>query len=125
MSATVEGGASPIRSSHESPNRPSERMDTSAAAPVLSTFERERLAALLAGLPDPRRWAVTHRHAPLLCALGLADAPDPGYAHAAQRRLSDPAESRRRALALLDELDRDARSERYEQRRRERRHRRS
>ena len=96
-------------------------MNTPTAGQVLSTLEHDRLAALLAGLPNPRRWAVTHRNAPLLCALRLVDAPDPAYAQAAERRFSDPAESRLRALALLEELDREARSERYEQRRRERR----
>jgi|SRR5215217_1271204 len=96
-------------------------MYPSAASSVLSTSERERLAARLADLQDPRRWAVMHRHAPLLCALGLAEAPDAEYASAARRRFSDPVGSRRRALSLLDELDRDARAERYEQRRRERR----
>jgi hypothetical protein len=96
-------------------------MNTLAAKAVLSTPERERLVALLARLQNPRRWAVTHRNAPLLCALRLLDAPDAAYAQAAQRRFTDPAEIRRRALALLEELDREARSERYEQRRRERR----
>jgi hypothetical protein len=96
-------------------------MNTLAARSVLSTLEHEHLAALLAGLQNPRRWAVTHRNAPLLCALRLLEAPDPAYAEAAERRFADPAEIRRRALALLEELDHEARNERYEQRRRERR----
>jgi hypothetical protein len=59
-------------------------------------------------------------HGPLLCALGLLDSPDPAYTRAAQRHFNDPADTRRRALALLDELDREAHRERYEQRRRAR-----
>jgi hypothetical protein len=96
-------------------------MNILAATSVLSAPEHERLAALLAGLENPRRWAVTHRNAPLLCALRLLEAPDPAYADAAERRFADPAAIRRRALALLDELDHEARNERYEQRRRQRR----
>jgi hypothetical protein len=60
-------------------------------------------------------------HGPLLCALGLLDSPDPAYTRAVHRHFDDPADTRRRALALLDELDRDANGERYEQRRRDRR----
>jgi hypothetical protein len=98
-------------------------METFSPNSILSASERDRLAGLLASLPDPRRWAVGHMHGPLLCALRLVNPADPGYAHAAQRRFVDLADARRRALALLDELDRDARSERYEQRRRQHRHR--
>jgi hypothetical protein len=93
----------------------------SAPSPAVSALERERLAGLLAALPDGRHWAVAHMHGPLLCALGLLRAPDAGYARAAQRRFDNLAETRSRALALLVELDRDARDERYERRRRERR----
>jgi len=56
-------------------------------------------------------------HAPLLCALGILDATDVAYAHAARRRFADPSETRKRTLALIDELDREIRAERYEQRR--------
>ena len=93
-------------------------METLSPNSVLSALERDRLAGLLASLPDTRRWAVGHMHAPLLCALRLVNPADAGYAHAAQRRFLDVADARRRALALLDELDREACSERYEQRRR-------
>jgi hypothetical protein len=96
-------------------------VNRSAPRSALSALEHDRLADLLATLPDRRRWTVAHRQGPLLCALGLLDAPDPAYARAAQRRFDDPVDTRRRALALLAELDRDAREERYEHRRRERR----
>lgn len=92
-------------------------MDTQVLSSPISRHERDRLAGLLASLPPASGWAVRHRHGPLLCALGLIDAPDAAYAHAAHRRFSDPSQTRRRALALLDELDRDARSERYARRR--------
>jgi hypothetical protein len=49
--------------------------------------------------------------------LGILDAPDVGYANAARRRFADPSETKERALALIDELDREARAERYKQRR--------
>ena len=81
---------------------------------VLGTSDRDRLASLLASAPASRRWAVEHRNAPLLCALGILDAPDVDYAHAAQRRFADPSKARGRALALIEELDRDDRVERYE-----------
>src|SRR5215217_8180510 len=96
-------------------------MEPSPPSPVLSPVERTRLADLLAGIPAGRWWGVAHMHGPLLCALGLLDSPDPAYTRAAQRHFDDPADTRRRALALLDELDREAHDERYEQRRRERR----
>jgi hypothetical protein len=83
---------------------------------ALSATDRDRLTRLLALVPPPRRWAVEHRHSPLLCALGIV-APDVGYANAARRRFADPSETKERALALIDELDREARAERYEQRR--------
>jgi hypothetical protein len=91
------------------------RMEALPPTSVLSPAERDRLTGLLAAVPASRRWAVTHMHAPLLCALGLASAPDPSYARAAHRFFADPEKARRRALALLDELDRDHR--RDEQRR--------
>ena len=71
---------------------------------VLSDSERDRLARLLALVAPPHRWAFEHRHAPLLCALGVLDPPDEGYARAARRRFADPAETRDRTLALLVEL---------------------
>lgn len=74
---------------------------------VLSAAELDRLVRLLRALPAHHRWAVEHRHGPLLCALSVIEAPDAGYAHAAGRRFSDAAELRQRALALLDELTRD------------------
>jgi hypothetical protein len=92
-------------------------MEIVVANSTLSTSDLDRLARLLALAPPTRRWAVEHRHAPLLCALGILDARDVGYAHAARRRFADPSEIRERALALIDELDREARAERYEQRR--------
>ena len=82
------------------------------AREALSASELDRLVELLGVLPAGRRWAVVHMHGPLLCALGLVGAPDPGYQRAALRRFNDPIDARRRALALLDELDRDARAER-------------
>jgi hypothetical protein len=96
-------------------------MEIVVADSALSASERDRLARLLALVPPTRRWAVEHRHAPLLCALGILDARDAGYAHAARRRFADPSETRERALALIDELDREARAEHYEQRRHARR----
>lgn len=91
-------------------------MDTLVPTSALSTHEHERLAGLLAALPAGTGWAVRHMHSPLLCALGLIDPPDAAYARAAERRFAGPAHTRRRALALLEQLDRDARFERYEQR---------
>jgi hypothetical protein len=76
----------------------------------LSDAERERLARLLALLPPGHRWALEHRQAPLLYALGIVDAPDDSYLRAARRRFSDPSETRKRALALLVELDRESRA---------------
>jgi hypothetical protein len=96
-------------------------MSPSTPISPLTVVEHERLADLLAVLPASRYWAVSHMHGPLLCALGLLSAPDAAYARAVERRFGDPADNRRRALALLDELTRDARVESYEQRRRERR----
>jgi|tagenome__1003787_1003787.scaffolds.fasta_scaffold20327974_2 hypothetical protein len=84
---------------------------------ALAATDIDRLARLLALVSPPRRWAIEHRHSPLLCALGILDAPDVGYANAARRRFADPAETKERALALIDELDREARAERYKQRR--------
>jgi ribonuclease HII len=96
-------------------------METVAPSRALSTPDRDRLARLLAFVPASRRWAVEHRHAPLLCALGIIDAPDMAYARAAQRRFADPSETRKRALALMEELDRERRAELYEQQRNARR----
>jgi hypothetical protein len=56
-----------------------------------------------------------------LCAVGILDAPDVGYANAARRRFADPLETRERALALIAELDRELAAERYDQRRSARR----
>ena len=64
----------------------------------------------LALVPPPPRWAFEHRHTPLLCALGILDPPDEGYARAARRRFADPSETRERVLALLIELDRETRA---------------
>jgi len=91
-------------------------MGTLDPTSALTMQEYDRLADLLAALPAGQGWAVRHMHSPLLCALGLLDPPDAAYAHAAERRFADPAHTRRRALALLEQLDRDARIERYEQR---------
>ena len=91
-------------------------METVVTNCALSTSDRDQLARLLAVVPPARRWAVEHRHAPLLCALGILEAPDVGYAHAALRRFADTSETRERALALIDELDRETRAERYKQR---------
>jgi hypothetical protein len=77
---------------------------------VLSDSERDRLARLLALVPPPHRWAFEHRHAPLLCALGVLDPPDEGYARAARRRFADPAETRDRTLAFLIDLQRETRA---------------
>jgi hypothetical protein len=85
---------------------------------VLSAAERDRLAGLLALMPESRQWAIAHMHGPLLCVLGLVRPADAAYAHAVQRRFSDPADARRRALALIDELDRDARTRRNSRRHR-------
>jgi hypothetical protein len=93
-------------------------MDTFITSSALSSPERDRLAGLLAAMPAPGRWAVGHMYGPLLCALGLVTPPDAAYAQAAQRRFADSAETRRRALTLLEQLERDARNARYEQRRR-------
>jgi hypothetical protein len=77
---------------------------------VLSDSDRDRLARLLALVPPPHRWAFEHRYAPLLCALGVLDPPDEGYARAARRRFADPAETRDRTLALLIDLQRETRA---------------
>ena len=77
---------------------------------VLSVSERDRLVRLLALLPPSHRWAFEHMHAPLLCAIGILDPPDEGYARAARRRFADPSETRERVLALLVELDRETRA---------------
>ncbi len=87
--------------------RPEETVVTSC---VLSVSERDRLVRLLALVPPPHRWAFEHRHAPLLCAIGILDPPDEGYARAARRRFADPSETRERVLALLVELDRETRT---------------
>ena len=87
--------------------RPEETVVTSC---VLSVSERDRLVRLLALVPPPHRWAFEHRHAPLLCAIGILDPPDEGYARAARRRFADPSEVRERVLALLVELDRETRT---------------
>ena len=87
-------------------------METFVPTAALTASERDQLARLLQAAPAGRRWWVEHRHGPLLCALGLIDAPDTGYAHSARRRFADAPEMRRRALALIDELDRDGRVER-------------
>ena len=87
--------------------RPEETVVTSC---VLSVPERDRLLRLLALVPPPHRWAFEHRHAPLLCAIGILDPPDEGYARAARRRFADPSETRERVLALLVELDRETRA---------------
>jgi hypothetical protein len=83
---------------------------------AVAASDRDRLARLLALVSPTRRWAVEHRHAPLLCALGILDAPDVAYANASRRRFADPSETRVRALALIDELKRETRAERYEER---------
>jgi len=83
-----------------------------AAVPsgAVSASERDRLVRLLALMPPRHRWAFEHRHTPLLCTLGVVDAPDEAYARAARRRFTDPSTTRKRALALLVELDREARA---------------
>jgi hypothetical protein len=83
---------------------------TEGAAGAVSVSERDRLVRLLALMPPRHRWAFEHRHTPLLCALGVLDPPDEAYARAARRRFADPSRTRKRALALLVELDREARA---------------
>jgi hypothetical protein len=95
-------------------------METDVADRAITGVDRERLVRLLSLKSPAGRWAVEHRHAPLLCALGIIDAPDVDYALAAGRRFADPSETRVRALALIEELDRETRAERYQQRRTER-----
>ena len=90
-------------------------MEIMVRSSVLPTLDHDRLASLLASVPASRRWAVENRNAPLLCALGILEAPDVDYAHAARRRFADPSEARGRAIALIEELDRDERVERYAQ----------
>jgi hypothetical protein len=92
-------------------------METVVSNLALPATDRDRLTRLLASVPPSRRWAVEHRHSPLLCALGILDAPDVCYANAAYRRFADPSQAKERALALIHELDREARAERYEQQR--------
>jgi hypothetical protein len=92
-------------------------MESVVGADVVCTSDRHRLTRLLAMAPPARRWAVEHRNAPLLCALGILEAPDVAYAHAARRRFADPSETLERARALIDELDRELRAETYAQRR--------
>ncbi len=98
------------------PSHESHATDTFTPSSALSAIERDRLAGLLAAVPPPRRWAVEHMHTPLLCVLGLVKPPDAAYAHAAERYLVDAANTRRRALMLVDQLERYARSERREHR---------
>jgi hypothetical protein len=95
-------------------------MQHAASDRVVSASDRDHLTHLLALVEGSRRWALEHRHAPLLCALGIIDAPDADYAEAAHRRFADPSETRRRALALIDELTRERREQRHEQWRGER-----
>ena len=84
--------------------------ETVVASRVLSASERDHLVRLLALVPPRHRWALEHRHTPLLCAIGILDPPDEAYARAARRRFADPSETRERALALLIELDRETRA---------------
>lgn len=83
-----------------------------AVAPsgAVSASERDRLVRLLALMSPGHRWAFEHRHTPLLCTLGVLDAPDEAYARAARRRFADPSNTRKRALALLVDLDQEARA---------------
>jgi hypothetical protein len=91
---------------------------TFVSAAALSVEERDRLAARLAGLPSAEAWSTRHMHGALLCVLGLVDPPDAAYARAADRRFADLVATRRRALALLEELDSSARAQQYERRHR-------
>ena len=76
-----------------------------------STSDRDQLTRLLALVPPARRWAVEHRHAPLLCALGMLDAPDVGYANAARRRFATrPRHVSERSLSSTNSTVRLARS---------------
>jgi hypothetical protein len=88
------------------------RKTEGAAVPsgAVSASERDRLVRLLALMPPRHRWAFEHRHTPLLCTLGVVDPPDEAYARAARRHFADPSRTRKRALALLVELDREARA---------------
>lgn len=112
--ARAEVPASCARYSGEMPSHESHATDTFTLSSALSAIERDRLAGLLAAMSPPRRWAVEHMHSPLLCVLGLVKPPDAAYAHAAERYLVDAANTRRRALTLVDQLERYARSERRE-----------
>ena len=47
---------------------------------------------------------------PLLCALGILDPADDGYARAARRRFADPSKLRDRAMTLITELDHETRA---------------
>ena len=76
---------------------------------VLSASERDRLVRLLASVPPRHRWALEHRHTPLLCAIGILDPPDEAYARAARRRFADLSETRKRVRALLIELKSETR----------------
>jgi hypothetical protein len=92
-------------------------MSTFVHTSALSVDEHDRLASLLAGLPAGERWWVEHMQGALLCTLGLLDPPDAAYARAADRRFTDPVDARRRALALLAQLDRDLRLQQHAKRR--------
>jgi hypothetical protein len=91
-------------------------MSTFLAPSALSAHEHDQLARLVAGLPAAEAWSVRHMHGALLCVLGLLDPPDAAYARAAARRFADVELTRRRALALLEQLDLDGRAARYERR---------
>jgi hypothetical protein len=107
----------PVRGDLVASNGSCTLVETVGRKSALSASDRDHLVRLLALIPPPHRWAVEHRQASLLCALGIIDAPDAGYANAARRRFADPLETQERALALIAELDREIRAERYEQRR--------
>jgi hypothetical protein len=92
-------------------------MSTFVPTTALSLDERDRLASLLAGLPAGERWWIEHMQGALLCTLGLLDPPDAAYARAADRRFPDPGDARRRALALLAQLDREVRVQQHTKRR--------
>ena len=104
--ADTSSNASPPRGPHLA----TQTAPTPAGGSVLSVSERDHLVRLLALVPPPHRWAFEHRHMPVLCALGILDPPDEGYARAARRRFADPSETRERALALVIELERETRA---------------
>jgi hypothetical protein len=91
-------------------------MSTFPSPSALSAREHDRLRRLVAGLPAAELWSVRHMHGALLCVLGLLDPPDAAYARAAARRFTDVELTRRRALGLLEQLDRDVRAARDERR---------